>query len=237
MFDLDQASRDHVTLAITRRARGVAPLTGPEQIAVALGEEIVDGRAAPGQRLGEAELAERFSSSRAPVREALRILETHTLVRILPRRGAHVTPLEPAELTTLYRVRACLLGLAAEAIARRGDREEIDEIAGSCARLVATAKAANPGARYFPLALAMTLRLATLSASPHVVHLVGALSLQARRYARLAFPDKAACTQSATLWRELSTVLSAGDADAAREAAEAIVLASLTRIEASIAQS
>ncbi|XWN32864.1 MAG: GntR family transcriptional regulator [Devosia sp.] len=237
MFDLDEAAQNHVRLAITRRTDGVAPLTGPEQIAVSLAQEIVDGRAAPGQRLGEAELAARFSSSRAPVREALRILETHTLVRILPRRGANVTTLAVEELSTLYRIRACLLGLAAEAIAIRGSAEDVDEITASAKRLQATAAAKDPGENYFPLALAMTLRLATLSQSPHIVHLVGALSLQARRYARLAFPDKAACTQSAALWRALGRAVSDGKADGARVAAEAVVLSSLARIEASIAGS
>ena len=56
----------------------------------ALLERIVGGDYAPGVRLVELQLAREFGTSQAPVREALRDLETAGLVTIRPRRGSFV---------------------------------------------------------------------------------------------------------------------------------------------------
>lgn len=49
---------------------------------------------APGQLLSENELANRYNSSRTPVRDALKILEREGLVRISSRRKTMVAPLD-----------------------------------------------------------------------------------------------------------------------------------------------
>lgn len=72
------------------------------------------GEFAPGSRLRQEALAERFSVSRTPIREALRILETQGFVRHLPNQGAIVRVPEPREIRDAYQVRAELEGLAAE---------------------------------------------------------------------------------------------------------------------------
>jgi DNA-binding GntR family transcriptional regulator len=92
--------------------------TLPLQIADRIGEAIVDEQFAPGGRLKEVELAGAFGVSRTTLREALRILESRGLVRILPQRGAQVTQLSRAELENLFEIRAVLLGLAARDAAR-----------------------------------------------------------------------------------------------------------------------
>ena len=56
----------------------------------ALLERILGGHYAPGDRLVELQLAREFGTSQAPVREALRDLETAGLVTIRPRRGSFV---------------------------------------------------------------------------------------------------------------------------------------------------
>ena len=65
-------------------------LTVPEQIAARVGDRILSGTMLPGSRIGEQELADEFSVSRGPVRDALRILEREGLVTLLPRRGVIV---------------------------------------------------------------------------------------------------------------------------------------------------
>jgi DNA-binding GntR family transcriptional regulator len=62
-------------------------LTVSEQIAAQVGDRILSGAMPPGARIGEQELADEFSVSRGPIREALRILEREGLVTIL-RAGA-----------------------------------------------------------------------------------------------------------------------------------------------------
>jgi len=72
------------------------------------------GKFAPGSRLRQEALAEQFSVSRTPIREALRILETQGFVRHVPNQGAIVRVPEPREIRDAYQVRAELEGLAAE---------------------------------------------------------------------------------------------------------------------------
>jgi DNA-binding GntR family transcriptional regulator len=58
-----------------------------------LEEEIVAGVFAPGMRLDEVQLAERYGLSRTPLREALAQLAASGLIEIRPRSGAYVTQL------------------------------------------------------------------------------------------------------------------------------------------------
>jgi DNA-binding GntR family transcriptional regulator len=75
------------------------------RIAAALREEILVGRIRPGDRLRQDEIAGRHGSSRLPVREALRILESEGLVELEPNKSARVPELSLAEVNTLYRMR------------------------------------------------------------------------------------------------------------------------------------
>jgi DNA-binding GntR family transcriptional regulator len=74
---------------------------------------IVHGELSPGQRLVEADLAERFSASRGAVREALVLLENEGLIARQRNRGASVRPVSLAEAIEITEVRAVLEGLCA----------------------------------------------------------------------------------------------------------------------------
>lgn len=64
----------------------------------------------PGDRVDQNQIAEKLDVSLAPVREALRALESEGLVNIIPRRGAFVTQLSIADLNNLYFARALIEG-------------------------------------------------------------------------------------------------------------------------------
>lgn len=83
---------------------------------------ILGGVYAPGDRIREAEVAQRLGISRAPVREALRILEQDGLIEILPWRGARVIDPDPAEIADLFD----LLGAVYGAVARFAVRHATD---------------------------------------------------------------------------------------------------------------
>ncbi|MFQ8431401.1 GntR family transcriptional regulator [Amaricoccus sp. W119] len=87
-------------------------------------EAIDQGEFKPGDRLVEAELAERFGVSRTPIREALQRLETQG---VLARDGRSlvVASLNHDQLGELYVVRAELEGLAARLAAQHAAPEEI----------------------------------------------------------------------------------------------------------------
>ncbi|MDO5614083.1 MAG: GntR family transcriptional regulator [Paracoccus sp. (in: a-proteobacteria)] len=90
--------------------------------------EIRSGQLAPGARLRETELADRFGISRTPVREAIRQLEADGLVIHQARQGATIRTLDHAEVIELYEMRIVLEGTAARMAARMVLPVELDEL-------------------------------------------------------------------------------------------------------------
>ncbi len=80
----------------------------------------------PGSRVGETELAERFGTSRGPLREALRRLESRRLVERTPHVGIRIASLCHEALIQIYYVREALEGMAARLAAVHMSPEEID---------------------------------------------------------------------------------------------------------------
>lgn len=99
--------------------------------------EIRQGRLRPGDRLTETDLARRLGTSRTPVREAIRLLESDGLVTHTPRVGAVIRQLDLAEITELYEMRAVLEGTAARFAARAAYTSEIDEMEAINAEMAA----------------------------------------------------------------------------------------------------
>lgn len=77
-----------------------------------LRQAIVSGQLAPGARLVELELADRFEVSRGPVREALRALSYEGLVTLRPNRGAVVSSVSAEDVLEVYVLRAVLGSVA-----------------------------------------------------------------------------------------------------------------------------
>ncbi|MET8157609.1 GntR family transcriptional regulator [Sphaerisporangium sp. NPDC005289] len=73
-----------------------------------LRHEILSGALAPGERLIEEQLTQRFGTSRAPLREALRSLAQQGLVEHLPRRGVRVAELSSKDVDELFGLRDVL---------------------------------------------------------------------------------------------------------------------------------
>jgi DNA-binding GntR family transcriptional regulator len=73
-----------------------------------LRSEILSGALVPGERLVEEQLTQRFQISRAPLREALRLLMEQGLVEHLPRRGARVQTYSERDFDELFAVRNAL---------------------------------------------------------------------------------------------------------------------------------
>jgi len=87
-----------------------------EKIAEAIRGWILDGTLKPGERVVELVAAARLGVSRAPLREALLLLERDGLVRTTPNRGAVVTKLDPDDLREIFEIREALETLAAKRI-------------------------------------------------------------------------------------------------------------------------
>lgn len=75
-----------------------------------VGEAILDGRLAPGERLRDQELAEWLGVSRTPVREALQRLARTGLVEVSPNRYTRVSIPDPALLKETHEFAILMLG-------------------------------------------------------------------------------------------------------------------------------
>ncbi len=101
--------------------------------------DILVGRLEPGEKLTERKLMERFSVSRTPVREALKVLEREGLVVSQSKSGTMVTSLDPKAVAEIYKVRLALEPLAVSLAVTRlgeGDRARIDEMLSAMERAV-----------------------------------------------------------------------------------------------------
>lgn len=114
---------------------GQAPARSEPSASVKIVREIVrglhDGIYAPGQRLSEPELMERFGVGRSTVRESIRRMESEGLVEVLPYRGAVIRRLSLAEALGALAVMELCIGLAARLAAERiggdGNRARFEE--------------------------------------------------------------------------------------------------------------
>lgn len=75
----------------------------------AIKSKILDCEYAPNERLNEQILCDQLGSiSRTPVRDAIGRLEQEGLVRILPKKGILVAPIDITEISLIYEVRLLL---------------------------------------------------------------------------------------------------------------------------------
>ncbi|MEU3019838.1 MULTISPECIES: GntR family transcriptional regulator [unclassified Nocardiopsis] len=90
-----------------------------EQIRQVLVEGLLSGRWQPGERIVERRIATELKVSQAPVREALRELETLRLIETVPNKGARVRAFGVQDMAEIYPVRAGLELVAAQLAAPR----------------------------------------------------------------------------------------------------------------------
>ncbi len=90
-----------------------------EQIRELLLERILKGELQSGDRIVELQIAQELGTSQAPVREALRELQSLGFVEHEPYRGTRVRRITEEELAEIYPVRAALEELAAQEAASR----------------------------------------------------------------------------------------------------------------------
>lgn len=183
----------------------------------ALRDAILTGTIAPGAKLVQEELAQRFNMSRIPLREAFRTLEGEGLIVSVPRRGAWCRPLEAKDVDDLYTVRVTLERLTVRAAAvRYADvRDDTNRRSRSVARL-------RPGAdpERFELDRAFHADIAAAAGNDHASRMLAELWSQITRamycYFKLeAYPQK--------VWDEhqqIAAAIAVGDPDRAERLME-----------------
>jgi DNA-binding GntR family transcriptional regulator len=89
---------------------------------------ILEGDLAPGIRVPEKLLCARFSISRTPLREALKVLASEGLLELLPNRGAVVARLTTRDVEEMFEVMGALEALSGELACARMEDDDIAEV-------------------------------------------------------------------------------------------------------------
>ena len=107
----------------------ISPRPLHSEVADRLRDLIVQGELAPGDRLNERLLTERFGISRTPLREAIKMLASEGLVQLLPNRGAVVMSITRKSARDMFQVMGVLESLAGQLACTNATEREIEDIA------------------------------------------------------------------------------------------------------------
>ncbi|MDF2039813.1 GntR family transcriptional regulator [Cytobacillus oceanisediminis] len=97
-------------------------------IAEKIAEDIITGRLKSGDKLIEANYAEEFGTSRAPIREAFYLLAIDGLVDRIPRKGSIIRGYSEKDIIDLIEIRMTLEALAMDRIAINGISETLIKV-------------------------------------------------------------------------------------------------------------
>ena len=145
---------------------------------------IVAGDFKPGSVLRQEELAKTFSSSRMPIREALRTLAAEGLILLQPNRGAVVAPIHADELRENVEMREAAEVLAIRLSVPNLSNAQIDR-AAEIQRRIAVCDMKDFGS----LNKAFHMALYAPCARPRLLAHVGSLHDVAERYLRFTLVE------------------------------------------------
>lgn len=88
-------------------------------------DDIVNGRLLPGERLTELRLSQDFKTSRSPIREALRMLESEGLITFENNKGISIAKLSIQQINEIFGLRVLLEGFAARITAEVMNKKDL----------------------------------------------------------------------------------------------------------------
>jgi DNA-binding GntR family transcriptional regulator len=194
-----------LTPTLTLAARG----------ATALREMIMNGVLHPGDRLNEVELSAALQISRAPLREAIRLLASQGLLTIVPNKGAYVPSYTSADLRDLYEVRIALETHATRLFTEHGTADQLAQLK----KLLDDADEAikRSGSPVYPDDLDFHQTLVRLVGNAHLTQMVTEVDqkLQLARSRSGHLPERA--REALAEHRQILRSLTNGDADGAAD--------------------
>lgn len=165
-----------------------------------------------GERLDEVKLAERFSVSRTPLREALQTLAASGLVELIPRRGAFVRHPNFAEMLEMFEVMAELEAMSGRLASRRATDEmlaELDKSIDECE----TARAAGDVDAYFDANTRFHFRIFDACGNSFLRHEALKLYKRLQPFRRMQLRVRGRMPQSHNEHRQILDAMKAADED------------------------
>lgn len=172
---------------------------------------ILDAELGMGARINELALAARLGISRGPVREACRSLVEAGLLETRVNRGFFVRKLTHKEVVDLYDLRAGLMRLAGELVARRATAEQLTQLRGFVEAMDA-ACAAGDTARFQDLNAEFHAVLVTATDNPRLEAVYKGLAKELRLFRRRGLVSSTALELSNREHRAIVDAIASHDA-------------------------
>jgi DNA-binding GntR family transcriptional regulator len=188
-----------------------------DEIAATLSEEIMSGRLRPRDRMIETELADRFGVSRAPVREALRLLESEGLVA-RGTQGMLVTELSASEAFDIFEILGHLEEMYTARATPQIGADDLDLLARLLGQMEAAA-AAGDITLYYDLNTKFHGVIRDACPNRPLVALIESLARKTLRFRRLAMSLPGRVGDSIHEHRRICAAIAARDPAAAGRAA------------------
>ncbi len=217
-------------LRVLRRSQEVTSVS--DEILVAVGTGIVEGRLKPGDDLNSVDLARRFNSSRTPVREALLTLEREGLVEIAARKRPRVRHLGLTEVREIYELRSELYGLVSRRIVAHRGAAEIAVFHDVQARLEEAAASGDLD-RYFWLIVEFRNTEARLAGNETVRNVLDSVGIRTLQLRHLSLSLAGRMDASVADHRRLVQAYVEGEAELAAALTQSIVRRGLAAVERS----
>ncbi len=122
--------------AAQRATPPIRRVTLHEEIVATLRDMILEGRLAPGSWIAEIKLCNELNISRTPLREALKVLASENLVRLVQNRGTIVTEVVVDEISELFEIMQALEELVGRLAAERMGDADVAELQALHATMV-----------------------------------------------------------------------------------------------------
>lgn len=171
---------------------------------------IIRGRWPGGERLREIEVCEELGVSRAPVREALRVLHEKGMVRLIPRVGAIVNNFSADTVIDVYEMRGVIESWVCRESVPNLEHDELDQLETILASM-AQAAADLDYTTFF--SLGWNFRQTIHSGSTNVValELVDQLRTRLHSLPQLLRTDSSHVAATLEAYREMHRAAAAGD--------------------------
>lgn len=179
--------------------------------------EFREGKLIPGESLDERALANKFKTSRTPVREALLLLSAQGLVDIIPRTGIYVKKLKAQELIAMMEGLGELEGVLARLAAQRINDSYAKEIKAAIQQTEKYAKSQDI-TNYQVANVQFHEAIYKASGNPYIAEQTKAARLQISGYRRHLFEKPGRLKYSQIEHKKVAEYILNGEADKAAEA-------------------
>jgi DNA-binding GntR family transcriptional regulator len=189
----------------------VGALSLTEDVYEQLKAQIVRLELAPGAVVNEGELATGFGVSKTPVREALGLLARTGWIRVLPRRGYLVRPVELGDVLELFAIRRMVEPELARTAAETASPQAVADLG----KLVEK-ESGMDFARALDAAKAFHLSVAEIAGNRRLYSILETLVEEVQRLHYLQ-PDQVLSPEELRAHRRIADAIGEGDGDAAAE--------------------